>query len=214
MHIGEFPDGKAGSMDRFNALGRGSQLMLVGSVLLLIVSFFRWQEVSVDLGPLGETSGGVSAWDDLGGILMGVLTIVLIARIAAKLAAVEIPLPVSYALTTAVLAAAILILAVLKNLTDDFSTFWSYLGVALAVVIAIGAWLEVKGAGGVEQLRSEVAAVSAGGVAAAEAAPPPSEAPAAEPSPAETPTAEAGEAAPDEGAGGAASGAPEEGERS
>ena len=32
-------------MERFNALGRGTQIMLVSSVLLLIVSFFNWQEV-------------------------------------------------------------------------------------------------------------------------------------------------------------------------
>ena len=34
-------------MDRFNAIGRGMQLMLVGSVLLLITTFFNWQEMLV-----------------------------------------------------------------------------------------------------------------------------------------------------------------------
>jgi hypothetical protein len=152
-------------MHRFTALSRGSQLMLVGSVLLLVVSFFRWQEVSVDLGPLGEASGGVSAWDDLGGILMGVLTIVLVARLVAQLAAVEIPIPVSFALTSAVLAFAILVIAVLKNLTDDYSTFWSYLGVALAAVVAVGAWLEIQAAGGMEHVRGEMASAGIGGAA-------------------------------------------------
>lgn len=156
-------------MERFKTLGRGSQLMLVGSVLLLIVSFFRWQEVSVDLGPLGEASGGVSAWDDLGGILMGVLTIVLIARLVAQLAAVDIPIPVSFAMTSAVLAFAILIIAVLKNLTDDFSTFWSYLGVALAALIAVGAWMEIQAAGGMEHVRGEMTAAGIGGTTGAPA---------------------------------------------
>lgn len=187
--------------------------MLVGSVLLLIVSFFRWQEVSVDLGPLGETSGGVSAWDDVGGILMGILTIVLIARIAAKLAAVDIPIPLSYALTTGVLAAAILVLAVLKNLTDDYSTFWSYLGVALAAVIAVGAWLEVKGAGGVEQLRSEVASVGAGLASAETATPTPAgEPPAAEAAPSGATVGETAETGAEETAE-APSDTPEGGER-
>lgn len=179
-------------MDRFNSLGRGSQLMLVGSVLLLIVSFFRWQEIEVDLGPLGEASGGVSAWDDIGGILMGLLTIVLIARLIARLAAIELPIPVSFAMTSAVLAFAILIIAVLKNLTDDYSTFWSYLGVALAALIAVGAWMEIQAAGGIDQLRSEVPAMSTGGAAAA------SEPPSAPATP-ETPAAsqfEAPETAP------------------
>lgn len=194
-------------MDRFKALGRGSQLMLVGSVLLLIVSFFRWQEVSVDLGPLGSASGGVSAWDDIGGILMGVLTIVLIARLVAQLAAVEIPIPVSFAMTSAVLAFAILIIAVLKNLTDDYSTWASYVGVALAALIAVGAWMEIQAAGGMDHVRSEVSAVGAGGGAAgaeasttAEAAAP-TEVAATETAEADAPTAppaeEAGADAPE-----------------
>jgi len=104
-------------MDRFNALGRGTQIMLVSSVLLLIISFFNWQEVEFDLGPLGQGSAGVSAWDDLGGILMGILTIVLLARIVARLAAVDIPIPVSYAMTSAVLAFLIFVLALLLGVT-------------------------------------------------------------------------------------------------
>jgi hypothetical protein len=170
-------------MDRFKALGRGSQLMLVGSVLLLIVSFFRWQEVSVDLGPLGSASGGVTAWDDIGGILMGILTIVLIARLVAQLAAVDIPIPVSFAMTSAVLAFLILIIAVLKNLTDDYSTFWSYLGIAFAALIAVGAWMEIQAAGGMDHVRGEMssAGIGGGGAAATEAAAPPAtEAPVAE----------------------------------
>ncbi|HET9462320.1 MAG TPA: hypothetical protein VFO56_10325 [Gaiellaceae bacterium] len=158
-------------MERFKALGRGSQLMLVGSVLLLIVSFFRWQEISVDLGALGEASGGVAAWDDLGGILMGILTIVLIAWLVAHVAAVAIPIPVSFAMGTAVLSFLILALAVIKNLTDDYSTFWSYLGVAFAAVIAAGAWMEIQSAGGMDTLKSEASSLSSSGGSAAAAAP-------------------------------------------
>ena len=47
-------------MERFNALGRGTQLMLVGAVLLLIDSFFRWQEISIDV--LGVEA---STWSSL-----------------------------------------------------------------------------------------------------------------------------------------------------
>lgn len=197
-------------MDRLKALGRGSQLMLVGSVLLLIVSFFRWQEVSVDLGPLGSASGGVSAWDDIGGILMGVLTIVLIARLVAQLAAVEIPIPVSFAMTSAVLAFAILIIAVLKNLTDDYSTFWSYLGVALAALIAVGAWMEIQAAGGMDHVRGEMSSAGIGGGASAADTPaPPAEtaAPdtAAEASAAQEAPETGGEASPDAAAEGSES---------
>jgi hypothetical protein len=157
-------------MERFNALGRGTQIMLVSSVLLLIISFFNWQEVEFDLGPLGEGSAGVSAWDDIGGILIGILTIVLIARIVAQLAAVNIPVPVSYAMTTGVLAFLIFAIALIKNLTDDYSTWASYVGVVLAFLVAVGAWLEIQAAGGVETLRSEATSFgSSGGATTTEA---------------------------------------------
>jgi hypothetical protein len=183
-------------MDRFNALGRGSQLMLVAGVLLFIDLFLRWQEIEVDLGPLGEASGGVSAWDNFLGILLGLLTIVLLAWLVVRLMAVDIPLPVSQAMTAAVLGVLIFFFALIKNLTDDYSTIWSYIGVGLAAVIAVGAYLTVQEAGGVDQLRSEVPAMGSTSAAEApatpaapaepaapshEAAAPPAEAPSAEP---------------------------------
>jgi hypothetical protein len=152
-------------MDNLKALGRGTQIMTVSAVLLLLVSFFRWQEID-----LGVVSAGVSAWDDFLGILMGILAIVLIARIAARLAAVEIPIPLSFATTSFVLGVLIAAFAVIKNLTDDYSTFWSYLGVVLAILVAVGAWMEVKEAGGMEMMRNEATSLGGGAGAAAPAA--------------------------------------------
>ncbi len=179
-------------MDRLTALGRGTQLMFIASVLLLIISFFNWQEVDFDLGPLGEGSAGVSAWDDIGGILMGILTIVLIARIVARMAAVDVPIPVSFAMTSVVLGVLIFIIALLKNLIDDYSTWASYVGVGLAFLIAVGAWLEAQDAGGMESLRSEASSFgSSGGGAAAPAAAAPT---ATAPPPVETAPAATSEA--------------------
>ena len=143
-------------MDRFNALGRGTQIMLVAGVLLFIDLFLRWQEVEFDLGPLGEGSAGVSAWDNFLGIVLGLLTIILLAWVAVRLASVDIPLPVSTAMTAALLGVLILFFAVVKNLTDDYSTIWSYIGVVLAIIIAVGAFQTVQEAGGVETLKSEI----------------------------------------------------------
>ena len=193
-------------MERFNALGRGTQIMLISSVLLLIISFFNWQEVDFDLGPLGEGSASVSAWDNFLGILMGILTVVLIARIVAKLADVDIPIPVSYAMTAAVLGFLVFALALLKNLTDDYSTFWSYLGVVLAALIAVGAWLEIQAAGGVDSLKSEASSYKSGeSTTAAPAAPvapaapsePRVEAPAPPPPPSESAATPPTEPTPD-----------------
>jgi hypothetical protein len=197
-------------MDRLKALGRGTQLMFIASVLLLIISFFNWQEVDFDLGALGSGSPGVSMWDDIGGIIIGILTIVLIARIVARMAAVDVPIPLSFATTSFVLGVLIAVLAVVKNLTDDYSTWASYVGVVLAILVAVGAWLEVQDAGGVEHLKSEASSLGGSGGGAATAAPA-AAAPAAPPAPAaETPApAAAAEDAASEGASEVAQDTPE-----
>jgi hypothetical protein len=124
---------------------------------------------------------------------------------------VDIPIPVSYAMTSAVLAFLIFVLALLKNLTDDYSTWASYVGVVLAFLIAAGAWMEIQAAGGMEHVRSQ--SPSSSGVTASEAAAaPPSTtaaaAPAAPPPPAAEPAPEAaGEPTP--GAGDTESGSTE-----
>ncbi len=53
-------------MERFNALGRGAQLMLVGGVLLFIDLFFTWQEF--DGGTRRRVRGGApsSGWEGIG----------------------------------------------------------------------------------------------------------------------------------------------------
>ena len=180
-------------MERFNALGRGAQIMLVAGVLLLIDSFFRWQEVSVEV--LGF-SGGVSAWDDLGGLLMALLTIVLIAWLGVRVAGIDIKLPVSGAMIGAALAALILLLAIIKNLQDDYSTFWAWLGIALAALIAVGAWLEVQAAGGIEKLKSEMPSMPSSSSDAAAATAPPT----APPPPAPAPAAPEAASPPETGA--------------
>jgi hypothetical protein len=180
--------------------------MFIASVLLLIISFFNWQEVDFDLGPLGSGSAGVSMWDDIGGILIGILTIVLLARIVARMAAVDVPIPLSFATTSFVLGVLIAVLAIVKNLTDNYSTWASYVGVVLAILVAVGAWLEVQDAGGMEHLKSEASSLGGSGGAAATAAPAAAAPAAAPPAQASAPP-EATEAAPspaaDEGGGAA-----------
>ncbi len=172
-------------MDRFNALGRGTQIMAVAGVLLFIDLFLRWQEVEFDLGPLGEGSAGVSAWDNFLGIILGLLTIILLAWVAVRLASVDIPLPVSTAMTAALIGVLILFFAVVKNLTDDYSTIWSYVGVVLAIIIAAGAFQTVQEAGGIETLKSEIPGQTTGSAtdspSTMTSAPPAAASPTAEP---------------------------------
>jgi hypothetical protein len=191
-------------MERFNALGRGAQLMLIGGVLLFIDLFLPWQDF--DVGGLADELGvdaTFNGWRGIGFVL-GLLTIVLLAWLIVRLASVNIPLPVSTAMTGALLGTLILIFAIIKLLTilGDEATIWAWVGVALAVLIAVGAFMTVQEAGGVDTLRTEASSLggsaSGGGAAAAPAAPtqaPPPPAPPVETAPPAAPEAPAPEAA-------------------
>ncbi len=174
-------------MDNLKALGRGTQVMFIAAVLLVIVMFFHWQEVDTAIGSFGQ-----NAWHGFWGVVMGILTIVLVARIAARLAAVDVPIPLSFATTSFVLGVLIAICAVLKLLTDDYRNFWAFIGVGLAIAVAIGAWLAVQESGGIESLKSDVSSLqssaSAMAAPAAAADAPSTPAPAA-PAPPEMPAA-------------------------
>jgi hypothetical protein len=187
-------------METFNALSRGTQLMLAGAALLLVDTFLPWQSVSFEA--LGVSiSESWTAWHGFWGVLLGLLTIALLAWLVLRLVGNEVKLPVSDALVGAALAALILLCAVLKVLTDDAVAWGAWLGLVLAVVIAVGAWMQVQAAGGVDTLRSEVSTVGAGGGGGAPtpddpmAAPAPPAAPATPATPppaASTPTEPAG----------------------
>jgi hypothetical protein len=186
-------------MDRFRALPRGGQIMLVASVLLLACTFFPWQRVEV----LDFAAATANAWNGFWGVLLGLLTLALVAWFALRLGGVELRLPVSDALLGAAFGTLILLAALLKVLTDDFTAVWAWIGLILAAVVAVGGWLTVQEAGGVDTLRSEASGMRGGGGAAttptsppaAPAAPPP--APPAGP-PAEPAAAPAPEAPPPE----------------
>jgi hypothetical protein len=187
-------------MEKFNALSRGTQLMLAGAALLLVDTFLPWQSVSFEA--LGVSiSESWTAWHGFWGVLLGLLTIALLVWLVLRLVGNEVKLPVSDALVGAALAALILLCAVLKVLTDDAVAWGAWLGLVLAVVIAVGAWMQVQAAGGVDTLRSEVSTVGAGGGGGAPtpddpmAAPAPPAAPATPATPppaASTPTEPAG----------------------
>jgi hypothetical protein len=174
-------------MDRFNALGRGAQLMLVAAVLLFIDLFLPWQDF--DVGGIADELGvdaTFSGWRGFAGVVLGLLTIVLLAWLIVRLASVNVPLPVSTAMSAAVLGTLILIFAIIKILTilGDEQTIWAWIGLVLAIVIAVGAWQSVQEAGGIETLKAEIPSgqSSAASTTVPPAAPPP--APDAPPPPA------------------------------
>jgi hypothetical protein len=165
-------------MDRITALPRGMQLMLVGGALLLIDTFFHWQSVTV-VG-ITVSRNGWHGW----GVLVGLLTIVLLVWLGARVAAADIRLPVSDTLAGAVLGALIFLSTLLKVLVDnDFRTFWAWLGLLLAAAVAVGAWLQVTAGGGMETLRTEAAGMKTRAGGSSAPMPPPEAPPTAEPAP-------------------------------
>jgi hypothetical protein len=124
-------------MPDLRTLSTGAKLALGAAVLLLLDTFLKWQ--SVDLGPI---SVGQSAWHGFWGVLLGLLTLVMIAWLVARVLGVALPeLPIPARTITLALGALILLFALIKNLADDYSTIWSYIGVVLAAGVAAGAWL-------------------------------------------------------------------------
>jgi protein-S-isoprenylcysteine O-methyltransferase Ste14 len=63
-----------------------------------------------------------------------------------RLAGVKLPLPVSEATVDVLLGGLIFAFALIKNLTNDYSTWASYVGVGLALLIFGGAWMELRAA--------------------------------------------------------------------
>src|SRR6266540_1472644 len=163
-------------MDTFTALSKGLQIMLVSAVLLLIDTFFKWQKQCVDTG-VGEVCGGYGGWHGFGGVLLGLLTIVAIAWIVVRIVQPELlkSIPLPEGTLALALGGLILLIAVLKNLIDDYSAWPAYVGVVLAAGIAAGAWLFAQEVG-----YSMPAWGSSTGSPASSAPPPP---PPAEPAP-------------------------------
>lgn len=158
-------------MERITALPRGMQLMLVGGVLLLIDTFLHWQSYSASIGTV-SVSASRNAWHGWG-VLVGLLTILLLVWLVARLAAADIKLPVSDTLAGAVLGTLIVLFTLIKVLADnEFRTTWAWIGLVLAVVIALGAWLQVTAGGGMETLRTEASGMRSGAATGAPTPPP------------------------------------------
>jgi hypothetical protein len=167
-------------MERLSALSRGAQLMLVGGLLLLIDTFLPWQKVGGEIGDIAEAFGAdttLNAWHGFWGVMLGILTIVLLVWLVARLAGQNVQLPVSEAMIAAGLALLIFLFALIKVLVDnEFRTIWAWIGLILAAVVAVGAWLLVKDAGGVATLRTEASGMTGQRPGGTASAPPPPDA--------------------------------------
>jgi hypothetical protein len=123
---------------KFAELGRGTQLLLVAGILLLIDSFLDWQQVSA-----AGITAGASMWHGVG-VVAGLLLIALLVWEVAQVTGVtrNLELPVSAALVSVALAVGVTAFAVIKFLVANEARHWpAWIGLILAVVIAVGGWL-------------------------------------------------------------------------
>ena len=181
-------------------LSHGIKLVLGASIAFLIVSIFNWQEID-----LGIVSGGVSMWHGWG-VLAGLLAIAIIVWEGLRLANMKIEIGLTPAMVTAALAICCCSSpSSSSSSATSIRTFWAWLGLLLAIFVAVGAFMNMKELGhSLEDMGNEMKAAAGSAAAAAKAcdgqgrrwSAPPLEAPAAPAAP-EAPAAPAAPAAPE-----------------
>ena len=128
-------------MERIKALPRGTKLVLASGVLLFFDLFFTWQTLPLDFGRAGRAVAPLDGWDAWG-LLIGLLTMSLVALVViVHLTDLELSPDVPWGLITLGLATAVFVLTVVKNLTDAESAVASYVGIVLAALAVVGAYM-------------------------------------------------------------------------
>ena len=181
-------------MDKFNELTTGAKLVLGATIAFLIVSFFNWYEA--DLGGLEDIAGidaGLSMWNGVG-VIAGLIAIALLVWQAIRLANINLEIGVTPAMITAALAA-LLLLFTLIRVIDGYEladrTIWLWLGLVLAVLIAVGAWMNMQASGeGIADIRSSMAGAASAARGAVDRDPQTTPTTTAPPAPAAEPPAE------------------------
>jgi hypothetical protein len=185
-------------------LRRGEKIAAGAAVLLFLLMFLDWYDVSVDAGPFGDFSVGGSAWQAFGILDIYLFLVVLAALALAVLTATErtpaLPVTASVIVTALAALGTLLVLYRLINTPIDVPdgvdvgrTIWAFLGLLAIAAVTYGGYLSMREEGtsiadAGQQARAAFDSPSArrdeGGSASA---PPPSAPPAASEPPAAPP---------------------------
>jgi hypothetical protein len=123
-------------VNRWNSLSRSSQLLLGAGTLLFVFLFFDWQERG------GYGRSGWHGW----GVAVGLFTIALVVWELAQVVNTSVDLPFRTTLLTVVLAGCVLLFTVIKFFVDNEFRHWpAWVGLILAILIAVGGWLRWQG---------------------------------------------------------------------
>jgi hypothetical protein len=152
-------------MEQLSGLSTGRKLILGAGLLLLIDTFFHWQSVSIQ----GLGSYGVSGWHGFLGVLIGLMTIAILALVAGRAFGVAMPDNVPDGLVTLALGGLIPLFALIKALSDSFTAWPAWVGIVLGLGVAAGAWLNFQDSG--EAMPNFASSTSSTAAPAAPAAP-------------------------------------------
>jgi hypothetical protein len=129
-------------MAQFNALSRGTQIVLVAGPLVLLSLFFTWQNVEVDYGPAGVTTVSLDGFDAWGLLLALLVLATLTLLVLRNFSDVEMSDDIPWETVVFGLGAATAAVAAAKSLLDAESSWASYGFVALAVAVGVGSYLD------------------------------------------------------------------------
>jgi hypothetical protein len=143
----------------FSRLRRGERIAAIGGVLLFILMFFHWYNVSAKLGIPGfSASAGVNAWDAFDFIdLFLLLTVIVALGLAVLTAMQQAPaLPVTASVITTAVAGFGTLLILFRIVdtpggdipagagVDVSPTFWMFVSLAVTAGIAYGGYLSMR----------------------------------------------------------------------
>ena len=134
-------------MDKLSKLTPGAMLTLGGLVLYVVNSFLPWQKLCVGDGDF-RVCASQSEWNGIG-VLAALLGIALLVWEAVPLV---MPRPalgaVNPRLVSMGLAAALVLFTLITTLThNEFRKIWAWIGLILAIVAAVGVWMQAKDEG-------------------------------------------------------------------
>lgn len=136
-------------MDGLSKLSREAQVVLGGGVLLLILSFLDWQQIS--LGSFGLSGGptvGANEWHGIG-ILAGLLVIAMLAWEMLRLLAVDVSVgTLSPGLVSVGLALLMALFTLIAFLNKSLFRHWpAWAALIVALVVAAAAVMRARAEG-------------------------------------------------------------------
>jgi hypothetical protein len=135
-----------------------TMILVLGGFLMFVDTLLAWQSVDV-----GDQTFTRNAWHGFWGVILGLLSIAFLANVVTQFGIIELKLKLPHRLFSIILAPAILVFAVIKNIDDSHSGWASYAGIVLAALITYGAWLGWKEKPGKEKAEPPAALPAAPG---------------------------------------------------